>query len=345
MTAAATGGSASVTRRNRRRRVWVVLLGVAAVAVIVGVVFAVSAAQRWFHTVTAQPPGIGTTLLAPAQSKAQQALDDGRVDAASEEATRFLAAQPTAYWLTPEQNPPGTAGGTVSDLLAQARSQDAVLSIVVYGLPERDCGNHSAGGLSPDAYRSWLSEIGGALKTAPDMDKVVILEPDSLALAGECGNLDERVVQLREAVHALEGPGTWIYLDGGHSGWLSPAEMASLISAVGVDDSIRGFATNVSNYRSTADEFDYAHAVSERLGGLHAVIDTSRNGRANAGEEWCNPPGQRVGDPGGTYGDDVVDTNLWIKPPGESDGPCHGGPAAGVWWPEAAVNLTDGLRE
>ena len=37
---------------------------------------------------------------------------------------------------------------------------------------------------------------------------------------------------------------------------------------------------------------------------------------------------------------DVVDTNLWIKPPGESDGPCNGGPAAGVWWPAAARELT-----
>jgi endoglucanase len=32
--------------------------------------------------------------------------------------------------------------------------------------------------------------------------------------------------------------------------------------------------------------------------------------------------------------------NLWIKPPGESDGPCNGGPAAGAWWPDAAIELT-----
>ena len=30
---------------------------------------------------------------------------------------------------------------------------------------------------------------------------------------------------------------------------------------------------------------------------------------------------------------------LWIKRPGESDGPCHGGPAAGTWWPEYALGL------
>src|SRR5690606_6716952 len=164
--------------------------------------------------------------------------------------------------------------------------------------------NHSAGGLSPDDYRAWVGEIGAALETAPDLEKIVILEPDSLSLATECGNLDDRVVELREAVDALEAPATWIYLDGGHSGWHSAAEMASLIDAVGVNDRIRGFATNVSNYRSSYDEFEYARAVSAQLGGLHAVVDTSRNGAATAESEWCNPRGQRIGDPGGTYGDD-----------------------------------------
>jgi endoglucanase len=28
-----------------------------------------------------------------------------------------------------------------------------------------------------------------------------------------------------------------------------------------------------------------------------------------------------------------------VKPPGESDGECNGGPAAGRWWPEYALGL------
>ena len=62
------------------------------------------------------------------------------------------------------------------------------------------------------------------------------------------------------------------------------------------------------------------------------------------GSNWCNPPDRLIGDPGGTYGDDVVDTNLWIKPPGESDGECNGGPIAGAFWPNAAVDLTRDVR-
>lgn len=313
-------------------------------AAAVAVVFVVAGAQRWFFSATAQPPTIGTVVLAPSQSKAQHSLDALRQRQGSDPvaiaATEFLAAQPTAYWLTPEQDPLGTAGTTVASLTAQARKQKVSLALVIYGLPERDCGNHSAGGLSPQDYPRWIDEIASALAAAPDVQKIVILEPDSLALAPQCDNLHERGAQLSAAVDALSAPDTWIYLDGGHSGWLPAAEMAALISSVGVNDKVRGFATNVSNYRSTYDEFEYAHSLSAELGGMHAVVDTSRNGAASAGSEWCNPPGQRVGDPGGTFGDDVVDTNLWIKPPGESDGPCQGGPAAGVWWPASAIELT-----
>lgn len=317
------------------------LLALAVFLVILG--FILNLTRSAIFEATARPPQVGTVFLAPLESKAQHALDTGMpMDDEARAATEFLAAQPTAYWLTPEQDPLGVAGGTVNALVAEAREQGVALAVVVYGLPERDCGNHSAGGLPTEEYVEWVHEISAALKLAPDVQKTVILEPDSLALAPSCGNLEDRIPQLQAAVSDLAGPNTWIYLDGGHSGWLSPDEMANLISAVGVNDQVRGFATNVSNYRSSFDEFAYAAAVSERLGGMHAVVDTSRNGTASAGSEWCNPPGQRIGEASGTFGDHVVDTNIWIKPPGESDGPCNGGPEPGVWWPAGAAALTQG---
>lgn len=327
----------------KRRWVQFTVLFAVLALVIVGIGALVQGVRTVAYSVTASPPGVGTVVLAPEVSKARQALlTELPMDAAQRAATEYLAAQPTAYWLTPEQDPPGTAGGTVITLAAAAREQRIALAVVVYGLPERDCGNHSAGGLPPDDYLAWVSEIAAALRSAPDVQKIVILEPDSLALAPECGNQADRAAQLRGAVEALGAPNTWIYLDAGHSGWLPAAQMAELIRSVGVEDRIRGFATNVSNFRATWDEFAYARQIAAELPGLHAIVDTARNGAASAGSEWCNPPGQTIGEPGGTYGDDVVDTNLWIKPPGESDGPCHGAPAAGVWWPEGAVALTRG---
>lgn len=336
-------GAERLLSRKRGTVILIVLAGLVAVLLALGLGW--NAARSAVHGLLAQPPRVGMTVLAPGASKAMHALESGLPMSADERAaTEYLAAQPTAYWLTPEQDPRGTVGPTVSGMLAQARTDDAALAVVVYGLPERDCGNHSAGGLPTNEYLSWVQEIAAALAVAPDVEKIVILEPDSLALAPSCGNLGERIPQLRAAVEELAGPATWIYLDGGHSGWLPAEQMAGLIAEVGVSDEVRGFATNVSNYRSSSDEFAYARAVSAQLGGLHAIIDTSRNGAATAGSGWCNPPGQRVGEPTGTFGDDVVDTNLWVKPPGESDGPCHGGPAPGAWWPEGAAALTAGVR-
>jgi endoglucanase len=330
-------------RKPPARIVVPIAIVAALVVVIVAIGFVGSLLTRGFHILTAQPPSAGTTFVAPEQSKASIALDKGLTgDEAA--AAEYLAAQPTAYWLTPEVDPVGTAGGTVLSLIAQSRAADAALAIVVYGLPGRDCGNHSAGGLSEADYPRWLDEIGRALDTAPDLQKIVILEPDSIALAPECGNIADRARQLSAAVDELTAPGTWIYVDGGHSNWLGADRMAELIRETGVVGKVRGFATNVSNYQATTDEFEYAAQLSSMLDGAHAIVDTSRNGAATSGGEWCNPPWQKVGEPSGTYGDGVVDTNLWIKPPGESDGECNGGPIAGAFWPTAAVDLTRDVR-
>ncbi|MGP3535818.1 glycoside hydrolase family 6 protein [Microbacterium sp. RD1] len=337
--------SRPASRRRLRRALLIGGISVAALALVAAIGFVGTHAQTLVQMLAAHPPAVGTVVVVPDESKAAQWVASGSTAPADEaEATEYLAEQPTAYWLTPELDPIDKVWDRVAHLAAQAREQDAALAIVIYGLPGRDCGNHSAGGLSPEDYVEWTDLIGQALDNASDVQKIVILEPDSLALAPECGNIDERVEQLSGAVERLGGINTWIYLDGGHSRWLPAEQMAGLIRQVGVLDRVRGFATNVSNYQTTADEFAYAHDVAGFLDGAHAVIDTSRNGAGPAGAEWCNPPGRLVGDPGGEYGDDVVDTNVWIKPPGESDGECNGGPDAGVWWPEAAVELTREVR-
>lgn len=327
--------------RSRRRALWITLAAVTAVAVVGGLVVGAVALSGLIRGIGAQPPGVGTTFTLLAESGAAQAA---RTETgAARIAADYLAQQPTAYWLTPERDAIGEVGERVMGLASEARAQDATLALVVYGLPERDCGNHSAGGLDPADYPVWIDEIAAALATASDVHTVIVLEPDSLSLATECGNLDDRVPQLRAAIAALQRTDSWIYLDGGHSSWHPAAVQADLLRAVGLDG-VRGFSLNVSNFNWSVDEFDYAHAVAKALGGdAHALIDTSRNGAGSDGQ-WCNPPERLVGEASGTLGDGVVDTNLWIKPPGESDGPCNGGPAAGSWWPAAAVELTREAR-
>lgn len=313
---------------------------VAVVALLAGVSMVGSLVTTLFQTLSARPPAVDTRIVAPDESKAAQAARAGDRNADQNAAADWLATQPTTYWLTPEIDPVDAVWDRVAHLAAEAREQDAALSIAIYGLPDRDCGNHSAGGLDPESYGTWTARIGDALGNASDIQKIVVLEPDSIALSSSCGSPADRASYLRTAVDNLRGTDTWIYIDGGHSAWHPVDEIADLIRATGLLPSVRGVALNVSNYQDTAAEFAYAHALSDRLGGTHALIDTSRNGAGPAGTQWCNPSGRLVGSGGGAYGDDVVDTNLWIKPPGESDGECNGGPPAGTWWPASAVELT-----
>ncbi len=85
----------------------------------------------------------------------------------------------------------------------------------------------------------------------------------------------------------------------------------------------------------------YGEKISRLTGGKHFVIDTGRNGLGPTPDnQWCNPAGRALGRPPTTRtGHPLVDALLWVKSPGESDGECNGGPAAGHWWPEYALGL------
>ena len=257
-------------------------------------------------------------------SSAARAVDAGRGDAVTER----VASTPTAIWLTPEEHGPGEVGSHVRSVVADAARTGSVAVFVVYGIPNRDCGNFSAGGLSAEEYPAWIGEIATSLG---ESQSVVIVEPDALSLAVECADEDLQVATVSRAVATFAETQAWVYVDGGHSNWRSPEDMAALLERVGVDR-IRGFSTNVSNFNPTADERDYAETVSGLVGGAHYVIDTSRNGAGSNGE-WCNPSGRALGAvPLREPADGAMDANLWIKVPGESDGSCNGGPPAGEWW-------------
>jgi endoglucanase len=169
----------------------------------------------------------------------------------------------------------------------------------------------------------------------------VVLEPD--ALAGiDClsaADRDRRLALLRDAVAVLRAkPGVEVYLDGGHSAWQPATTMADRLRRADVARTT-GFALNVSNFQTTANELAYGRRISAQIGGKHFVIDTSRNGLGSDGQ-WCNPPGRALGPrPNTVTGEPLADAFLWIKQPGHSDGPCNGGPSAGIWWADYALGL------
>ena len=246
-----------------------------------------------------------------------------------------LAQTPTAIWLTPEKYPLRNVERRVDKLLKKSVESGKTAILVVYGVPNRDCENYSSGGLSAQLYPRWVRAISRAIS---GRKAVVILEPDALALTEKCQNEAQRVSEIRSDIAKLKQTAAITYVDIGHSSWLSSDEAIRLLKLVGVDR-IQGFALNVSNYNLNQDERNYGQTISQALAGAHYVIDTSRNGNGSDGN-WCNPAGRMLGElPAATFLNGSQDAGLWIKPPGESDGYCGGGPKAGRWWPERAKEL------
>jgi endoglucanase len=287
---------------------------------------------------TANPFAAGDLYADPGSRTAQAAAEaESGGDADRTRVFTRLAETPSGIWLTPEQYPPQQVGAFVAGVVTAAEQAGQVPLFVVYGIPDRDCtGGFSSGGLTDRQYGPWVQEIATALADGPRAP--VVLEPDALASAVECDRRAARVRQVADALDRLRAAGAAVYVDGGHSHWVEPEALAQLLRDVGVDRA-RGFATNVANYQSDEDERRYADQLSGLLGGVHYVIDTGRNGRGST-DQWCNPPGRAFGREPEVVDDGTdLDAYLWVKPPGESDGTCEGGPPAGQFWPERALEL------
>lgn len=261
----------------------------------------------------------------------QQTILDNATSPGDRALLAKLADTPTATWLTGGEWDAATLDRVVTG--AAAAGQTAV--VVLYNIPNRDCGNYSDGGTTVEGYLPWVRQIDAQLRG----DVWVVLEPDALSGA-TCGDVAQRYRLLHDAGVILRGSGHRVYLDGGHSNWLSPADLADRLHQVGAD-AFDGISLNVSNFETTADNVAYAQEVSAAFGApLHVVVDTSRNGNGPTPDhQWCNPPGRALGEPPRAVGDGTLDAVLWIKTPGRSDGTCAGGPAAGAFWLPYALEL------
>ncbi len=175
---------------------------------------------------------------------------------------------------------------------------------------------------------------------------LLIVEPDALAQM-DCLPTTaqaERYKLIKEAVTILKkASGARIYLDGGHPAWKPVDVMAERLLQAGVM-AADGFALNVSNFQTLEDNIGYGQTLRARLTGKNFVIDTSRNGQGPHPQgEWCNPRSRALGRaPSLQTGTEGVEAFLWVKRPGESDGSCNGGPGAGQWWRDIALEMAKG---
>ncbi|KAH7094519.1 1, 4-beta cellobiohydrolase [Paraphoma chrysanthemicola] len=224
--------------------------------------------------------------------------------------------------------------------------------------------------------KDFVDAYARAVAHAPDVDFAIVLEPDSLgnAITNQGIPFCKTATPLYEegiayAIAKLQFPNVHLYLDAAHGGWLGWADnlkpTAEIFSKVVKDAQkinpkakIRGYSTNVSNYNPfnakvrenyteyspSWDESHYASSLSPFLEaeGLPSnfIVDQGRvhlPGAREAWGEWCNVEPSGFGPlPTTNTNNTHVDSLVWIKPGGESDGACglEGAPAAGAWFDE-----------
>lgn len=260
-----------------------------------------------------------------------------------------IAKQSQGLWLG-EWN--GDVFRTAEMLTGRALAQGAVPVFITFNIPHRDAAAraegvcYACGGLSSqEAYRRWVRDVHAGIGESP---AAVVIEPDALAGIDTLPDAlqKERLLLLQDAIKVYrQNSRAAVYLDAGNPAWQPAAKMAEFLKQAGVEHA-HGFALNISNYRTTEECLKYGQEISALLGGKSFVIDTSRNGAGpyleakNDIESWCNPPGRKLGKlPTTDTGNPLADAFLWLKHPGESDGECSGGPRAGAWWHEMAIQL------
>ncbi|KAL3658964.1 hypothetical protein V7S43_016102 [Phytophthora oleae] len=245
-----------------------------------------------------------------------------------------------ASWFTDRSSSQERAG-MISRMLSQC-PEDTRLSIVVYGLPNKDCegGFSTAGSVtSTDSYRAFLKELTDAVG---DRQVLYVVEPDAVGLLAKdngCGAAAGYLENLKVAVAALSmNPNAELYLDVGY--WLlvyanTASKVATVMRDIGRSGRVKGITINTSNYRSNQECAGYCTNFQTAMGStsMSCIIDTSRNYNGNTNTDWCNVPTAGIGKPPtSSTGYANLDYFMWIKPPGESDGYCWGGPTAGAFF-------------
>jgi endoglucanase len=314
---------------------------------------ALTAALTGLAAVVAAATAVGVGLLQPATAQAAESVFYVDPDtnaamwvAANPNDSRAavirdrIASVPQARWFTTTNT--SAVRGQVDAFVGAAAAAGKIPIMVVYNIPNRDCSGASTGGAPNHAtYRQWVDEVAAGLGGRP---AAIILEPDVLALMTDCMNSSQQAevyASMAYAGKALKAGSAQakVYFDAAHSAWLSPGEMANRLRSADIVNSADGISTNVSNYRTTANEVAYAKATLGAIGDsrLRAVVDTSRNGNGPLGSEWCDPAGRAIGtESTNQTGDPQIDAFLWIKLPGEADG-CIAG--AGQFVPQRAYDL------
>jgi endoglucanase len=194
-------------------------------------------------------------------------------------------------------------------------------------------------------FQRQIDEMAAGIGRRP---AVMLLELDGVgtskgtALSSWEADLRYEVAKVAALAHTV------VYVEAGYADGNPPAYTARVLNEVGVQR-IQGFFANDGHNDWTITEIRWATQVSRLTHGAHFIINTSTNGRgpklnphpvSQGIEDLCNPPGRGIGPAETTNtGFPLADAFLWTGVPGNSSGPCRGGPPAGNFWAARALTL------
>jgi len=211
--------------------------------------------------------------------------------------------------------------------------------LAIYNVPKLNCGDGN-GAANGDAYRAWIDRIASIIG---QRKVILIVEPDGLTVTGcfSGASLSERYALIAYAVRAFKAnPNTSVYIDGGEDDRFTVDEIVSILQQGNIAQA-DGFFLNATVYRYTSTMVAYGLKVSEKLGGKHFVVDTSRNGLGPGKDGYCNSRGRALGvSPTTQTGETAVDAFIWLKRVWESDDTCNrGDPSGGQFFFDYTLGL------
>lgn len=217
---------------------------------------------------------------------------------------KAMIGTPQAIWFT--KGTPKSVMQDVRNTVSRAADKGTVPILVAYNIPFRDCAQYSAGGATTVAeYKAWIDGFAAGIG---DRNAIVLLEPDGLGIIpwyNPFGERDtwasnpnyescqpaeadpataaaDRFTMLNYAVDKLKAnPGTLVYLDGTHSGWLGAGDAADRLAQAG-GTRADGFFLNVSNYQVNERLEKYGAWVAKCLA-FHTNDASSGKGHS----DWC----------------------------------------------------------
>ncbi|CAE6402966.1 unnamed protein product [Rhizoctonia solani] len=267
---------------------------------------------------------------------------EGKTDLATKAAK--VARVPVFSWIYDTSSVSDITGYLKDAAAIQKKTgKKQIVQLVIYNLPDRDCSSKASAGLlsltssatGETPYQKLLQSAKAQIEKYPDVAVALILEPDSIGdlVASndvfKCKNsaqAHKRLLSL--AIATLQLPNS-----------LAPtaallAEILKDARTYNANATVRGLATNVSNYNGLGnqkaagkDELKYINDLAPYLKKVgfptNFIVDQGRSGNQNASrgdDGWCNFKYAGFGLRPAVTTHPFIDSVVWVKPGGESDG-------------------------